>query len=281
MEMNSGRIDQTGHFEIDNVAPGRYLLQTRAGMGGGGRGGGARNGGEFGRMDIAVGNEDLNGVVVVTAPGARLAGRVVTDTGEPASFPSQQLMVMTQPAELSPNSLGAGGSIARVNDDWTFELSNLIDPGYFRVRVAKGWTLDAVYLDGADVTDTAVTLPPGQARGGLEIVISEKIGTLSGLVKDDRGNPILDATILVFPDDDALWMFQSRFIKAARPDQDGHYTIEGLTAHRAYLAVAVQGLEDGQAGDPDFLRSVTSSAVRFSLGKGESKNVDIEIATKR
>ncbi|MGE3188412.1 MAG: carboxypeptidase-like regulatory domain-containing protein [Vicinamibacterales bacterium] len=212
MEMNAGRVDQAGQFEIDNVAPGRYLLQTRAGMGGGGRGGGLRGGGEFGRMEIAVGNDDLRGVVIVTAPGARLAGRVVTDTGEPPSFPAQQAIVAAQSGDVSPNPFGGGIGGAGVNGDWTFELSNLFDPKYFRMRLPRGWTLDAVYLDGADVTDTPVTLPPGQARGGLEIVISEKVSTLTGLVKDDRGNPVLDATIVVFPDDEALWMFQSRFI---------------------------------------------------------------------
>ncbi|MGE3276538.1 MAG: carboxypeptidase regulatory-like domain-containing protein [Vicinamibacterales bacterium] len=282
MEMNAGRVDQTGHFEIDNVAPGRYLLQTRAGAGGGGRGGfGMRGGGEFGRMEIAVGNDNLTNVVVVTAPGATLSGRIVTDTGEVPGFAPQQLQVMAQPAELEMNSLGGFGGQARVSDDWSFELSNLFDARLFRVRVPQGWTLKAVHLDGAEVTDMPVTIPAGQSKTGLEIVLSEQIATLSGLVKDDRGQPVLDATIVVFPDEEELWMYQSRFIRAARPDQDGHYTIEGLPPHRAYLAVAVQGLEDGQAGDPDFLRQVRSNAVKFGLGEGEAKNVDIEVGGMR
>jgi hypothetical protein len=41
--------------------------------------------------------------------------------------------------------------------------------------------------------------------------------------------------------------------------------------------VAVQGLEDGQAGDPEFLATVRDSAAKFDLGEGETKAVDVKL----
>ena len=43
--------------------------------------------------------------------------------------------------------------------------------------------------------------------------------------------------------------------------------------------VALQGLEDGQAGDPEFLATVKDLATKLELGEGESKAVDVKLST--
>ncbi len=58
------RIDQTGFFRLPNVAPGRYQVQARSG---------ARDF-EIARMDLMVGAEDVEGLTLVTAPGATING---------------------------------------------------------------------------------------------------------------------------------------------------------------------------------------------------------------
>jgi hypothetical protein len=115
----------------------------------------------------------------------------------------------------------------------------------------------------------------------MQIVLTKKITTLSGLVTDSRGNPVLDSTVVVFPADDKLWTFQSRFIKAARPDQDGRYRITALPGPGSYRAIALQGLEDGQAGDPEFLASIRDQATKLELGEGETKSVDVKLSSPK
>ena len=97
---------------------------------------------------------------------------------------------------------------------------------------------------------------------------------------DAKGRPALDATVVVFPADEKLWTYQSRFIKAARPDQDGKYQIPALPASTDYLLVAVQGLEDGQAGDPEFLATIKDLGEKFALGDGETKAVDVKLSAR-
>ena len=45
-----------------------------------------------------------------------------------------------------------------------------------------------------------------------------------------------------------------------------------------YLVIAVQNLESGQAGDPEFLKRAQEEAKSFSLNEGETKAVDIKLS---
>ena len=268
-----GRTDQTGGFKLTNVAPGRYQVQARTGM---------RGDGEMAKMDLMVGAEDVDGLVLITAPGAKATGAVVSDTGEPLDFRAQQMQIAARPAVVDAQPMaGGGGGVGRVNDDWSFELVNLTDARFIRANMPQGWTLKSVFLNGQDITDVPTEFPPGQTVTGLQVVVSKKVTALSGLVTDTKGAPALDATVVVFPSDEKLWTFQSRFIKAARPDQDGKYQIPALPASSDYLVVAVQGLEDGQAGDPEFLATIKELGAKFSLGDGETKAVDVKLAAPR
>ena len=267
----ANRVDRNGTFRLPNVAPGRYQLQVRAP---------ANRQMELARMDLVVGAEDVEGLTVITAAGASVTGNIVSDTGEAFDFRPQQFQVSARSASAE-QPFGPGGGGARVGDDWTFTLLNIADPIVIRTSAPQGWMLKSVSLNGQDITDTPMEFPPGQTFGGVQVVMTKKIASVSGAVTDSRGNPALDATVVVFPANDKLWTFQSRFIRAARPDQDGRYRISTLPSPEQYLVVAVQGLEDGQAGDPDFLASVRDAAAKFELGDGETKAVDVKLSSQK
>jgi hypothetical protein len=270
---NGNRIEPTGLFRLSNVAPGRYQLQARTG---------GREG-QLARMELTVGADDVDGLTLVTSAGATINGSIVSDTGEAFDFRSQQLQVGARPASADGVAQGPGGPMgaARVGDDWTFQLRNISDAVVVRTNTPQGWALKSVFLSGQDITDTPMEFPPGQTVSGMQIVLTKKIANLSGLVIDAKGNAILDATVVVFPSDEKLWMYQSRFIKAARPDQDGRYRVTGLPGPGSYLVVALPGLEDGQAGDPEFLASVKELATKLELGEGETKSVDVKLSASR
>ena len=61
----------------------------------------------------------------------------------------------------------------------------------------------------------------------------------------------------------------------------GLLTATGLPAAADYLIVALQGLEDGQAGDPEFLASIKELATKIEVADGESKAVDVKLAAQR
>ena len=257
------RLDRNGAFRITNVAPGRYQVQARAG------------GREFelSRLDLSVGTDDVEGLTLVTAAGAVVTGLVVSDTGEPFDFRAQQLQIASRPGSPDAQAMGAGAGMAgaRVGDDWSFTLRNITDAVIVRASPPQGWAMKSVFINGQEITDTPTEFPAGQTVSGMQIVLTKKITSLTGQVTDAKGNPVLDATVVVFPGNEKLWTYQSRFIKAARPDQEGKYRVSGLPGAESYLVVALQGLEDGQAGDPEFLATIKDLATKLQLGEGESK----------
>jgi len=138
--------------------------------------------------------------------------------------------------------------------------------------------LKAVMFDSQDITDTGMEFTPGRSYDGLQIIFSQKTTDLSGLVTDDRGKPVLDATVVIFPANKDLWTYQSRYMRSIRPDTSGKYNIKYLPPLDDYLVIAVQNLESGQGVDPDFLTRAREEAKSFSLNEGEFKAVDVKLS---
>jgi Carboxypeptidase regulatory-like domain len=272
------RVDRTGAFRITGVAPGRYMLQASTNLA---RGKQAAGEGEFARLDIAVGAQDLDGVAVVTAPGARVTGQIVTDDGQPPAVRPDQIQVAARSARPEHPGFAGRSSTARVAADWTFSLAGLFDPALFRLGGGQGWSIKQVVLNGQDITDAPLEFTPGQTISGVQIVLTQKSTTLSGAVLDGRGRPVTAGAVVVFPAEERLWTYQSRFIRLARADQSGRYEIKGLPPYDDYRLAAVQEAEDGQAGDPEFLAALKPAAATLSLNEGETKAADAKLPAPR
>lgn len=261
-------VSADGTFELRGLAPGRYLLSV---------GGGGRRGDEMpaGRVPIMVSGVDLSGVTIALVPPAVIRGVVQTDTGA-VGLRTSQLRISfnaAQPTGLDMLRSRAG----TVNDNFTFQIASSGEPGYLRVSPPSGWYLKSIQRAGQDLTDTPLTLDAGSELTGVRVTLTQTRTTVSGAVRDDRGTAVLDAAVVVFPDDDRQWTYQSRFIKTARPDTNGRFEIIGLPPSAAYRVVAVQGLEDGQATDPTFLATLRDRSERLTLVDGEAKSLDLRL----
>lgn len=276
---NNGQIDRNGRFRINNVAPGRYVAQANVNFGRG-----DNDSGEIGRQPVTVGGEKIENVAIVMTPGGRIRGRVITDTGGPlpsgpdlgSGFGPPGLRVFAGSATPFDMSFGPGGN-ATVDANGTFELRGLVDARLIRVSAGPNWSVKAIMLSGRDHVDTPVEVEPGQTLTGMEIILTNRVSTVAGMVSDSRGQPVLDASIIVFPDDRQFWRFASRYIRTARPDQEGRYRIQGLPPSDAYLVVVVEDMEEGQANDPAYLTTLQPGATRFSLREGDTATVDLKL----
>jgi hypothetical protein len=54
--------------------------------------------------------------------------------------------------------------------------------------------------------------------------------------------------------------------------------MSGLTPADYYI-VALEKVDSGQLGDPDYLESLKTKATAISIREGESRTVDLKIAT--
>jgi hypothetical protein len=99
---------------------------------------------------------------------------------------------------------------------------------------------------------------------------------VNGTVKDDRGTPFTEYTVLAFPDDPSLWRPQARQIMTARPDQNGRFQIRGLPPGD-YLLATIDPTEPGEWFEAEFLQQHRSGAARLSVGEGDVKTHDFTI----
>ena len=262
-----------GAFQMANVAPGRYMLTVRPT-------GQSSSGDEYGTLALTVGSEDVSDLLITTSVGSAVRGTVMSDDGSALTFRADQVQMFASPAEPMV-MMAAGNGTAKVNDDFTFEIPSAFDRRILRANVpmTTGWYLKGLFHDGADITDTGMEFTPGRNVDGVEVVLTQKTTDLSGLVLDSRGKPVLDATVIVFPANRERWgYFGSRFMRTARPDTEGRYRIRSLPPDEPYLIVAVQGLQEGQAADPEFLTRAHDEAKPLTLNEGETKAVDVRLS---
>jgi hypothetical protein len=273
--MMNAMVAADGTFQFSNVAPGRYNLNLRP------AGGMAAANAEIASMPITVGSEDIDNLILASATGAIARGVVITDDGTPPTFRHDQVSIFPGPMDPAASMFVMPGQ-NRMNEDYTFELTGLVDRRMIRASagqgVATGWYLKAVLYDGEDITDSGMEFTPGRSYEGLQVVFTQKATDLSGLVMDDRNKPVLDATVVIFPADQQRWTFSSRFIRTMRPDTNGRYSTKALPPLDDYLIIAVQNLESGQGSDPEFLARAREEATRFSISEGEAKAVDIKLS---
>jgi hypothetical protein len=142
------------------------------------------------------------------------------------------------------------------------------------------WMLGSVRLNDKEITDTPWDVPTGgKDLMGLTLVVTQKIGTLSGTVVDANDKPSAAAVVVTFPGDPALWMPGLRFIRTTRPGTDGRFTMTGLPAGW-FRAIARAFIEDGQDEDPEFREQARADAVSFTLAEGGSETITLKLPKK-
>ena len=277
--MNTGSgatVAGDGSFRIRHLPPGEYTLQTRA----------ARERGastqEAAAVPIVLDGIDLDNVVLATSNGWSLSGEVVADGGmTPTGFMSG-FSVAAHPINGDQSLQGEPETTTldngRVRDNGTFTVSGIFGPARLRVTVPDTWVVRAIMQNGRDVTDTVFEPANGGVLSGFQVIVSNRVTTLSGRITDDKGAALADGTVLVFSSDGARWADDSRFVQAARPDQEGRYQIRGLPPGE-YLAAAIDYVEEGKWNDPEYLESIRGLGQRFTLGEADTHALMLRLIT--
>jgi hypothetical protein len=251
-------VTSTGEFRITGFPPGLYTLT-------------ARGTGPTIETPIDVRGGNVSGLVITVGPGATVNGRVVTASGAPLPpIPAIQIQ-----APAFGNSPGVGN--ANIAADGTFRWSSVV--GRRVVRAASlpaGWWLRSVLLNDQEITDTPVEFTHGQVVDGLRVVLDDRSSQLSGSVRNTDGTAVSDYTIVVFSTDSSRWGQHSRFIRSARPDHTGRFSVAGLPPGD-YHAIAVDFVETGEWLDPDWLNAARGSATTIALDQQQPATVQLSL----
>jgi protocatechuate 3,4-dioxygenase beta subunit len=214
------QLNSEGKFEIWGLDPGKYTVSAR--------------------WDGAGGEETFMGRIVRTAPVAfEVAGsnvdnlelRVIPDS-DIAGRLAFETPDGTQPVPERKITLGPGASAPIAEDD-TFQLKK-IPAGRYGVGLSwdtayvKSMQLGSQWIDG-EVLD----LSNGSGGAALTLLLSPATGSVSGIVRDDKGNRA-EARIVLVRDEEA-GSFHARYASAHK---DGIYSFPNLPPG-SYKLVAV------------------------------------------
>jgi protocatechuate 3,4-dioxygenase beta subunit len=278
MFSNSGApVGADGSFTIKNVPPGEYKLTVSATTPG--RTATPTTIPESAAATIVVAGVDIDNVSLITSAGWSVSGQLVAENGGPPTMPRERLSIAgraMQP-DVQPRSvIGNGPDNGRVKDDWTFTVGGLFGPVLIRPNLPDGWIVRAIVQNDRDITDTPIEMKSGEEFTGVQVVVSNRPTTVTGQLLDDKGNGIADGTVIVFPTEAEKWMENSRFVRSARPDQQGQYQIKGLPPGD-YLAVAVDYVQEGMWNDPEYLESIRRYGQKLTLAEAASQPTTLKI----
>ena len=260
-------VSPEGKFTLTNVTPGEYTLRVQTND----------DRKQVATMKLAVGAEDIRDVRLVASPPSTISGRIVIDPAQAASMPVTTFSVTTYPVD-PPVRVYISAPPVRVAEDLTFELT---PPSIGRhvisiINLPTGWSVRSLRVNNIDVTDEGIEMKPNERVSGVEVELTNKATTISGIVKDGRGGPAKECWTLVFPVDSKRWKPNSRYMRAWRAAEDGRFRAAGLPPSDYYI-IALDKMEPGQNNDPEFLERIRPRATSFSLGEGETKTLELKV----
>lgn len=281
-----------GSFQVQGVAPGRYVISARAASRtagvaavppSGGRAGGPTL--DLWAMEtVEVNGQDVTGISMTLAPGLNVRGRVVFDAAT-ATPPERFGGVQVAIRPVSTTGVALGVSPAAVSEDGTFTIPG-VTPNAYRVtanapgRTAQGltWMLKSIVAGGRDISDAPLAVTPDADVVDLVVTMTDRVTEITGLLLDSAGRPAPELTILVFPTDKAQWGRDSRRRPpSTRPGTDGRYRLTGVPPGE-YFIVAVSEMAPEEMYDTGLLESLIPSAMKLSLAEGEKKTQDFKLA---
>jgi hypothetical protein len=139
-----------------------------------------------------------------------------------------------------------------------------------------GWAIRSVRYRGVDVTDSGIEFRPNEDIADVEVELTNRISNVSGVVTNTKGETLKDYSIVVFPVDREKWTPNSRYMRTARPDQDGRYKVNGLPPGE-YRVIALDYVDPNDWNTPEFLDGIRNKATALSINEGEAKSVDLRI----
>jgi len=193
-----------------------------------------------------------------TAPGVTLSGTVET-VAPSSSLPPTGISVVAR-AALFPGLAGDPHGTehpVRVAADGTFTFRNLFGPRLFRIEAGAAWAITAVYLGDEEITDRGVDFTGKTAAPRLRVLVTNRTGAVIGSVAAARR--AANGQVLVFPESEELWGFDSRFTRTTDVVAGGRFEVKGLLPGR-YFVAHVLDLAPGAWADPELLRTLKATA---------------------
>ena len=253
--------DLQGVFKVAGLLPGKHRLIARRGR---------REEPQIASASVEVIDRDIQGLTLALGSGASITGRIVSESQE-SVLDLRRVAVVTRPAAGGRRGMMFGRGEARVEEDFSFRISNLPGGLYrFSVRLPPGnHYVESIRAEGQDINDRLIEMNDHDHLSGVEVRVSPEGSQISGMVESEEdGQPVDGATVLVFAADPQQRGSYSRFTRTTQTDQAGRFFLQGL-APAEYLVCALVEHEPGRESEPEYLNGLEGDSTTIDLSAGE------------
>lgn len=236
----------------------------------------------YAHVPIAVGSDEISGLVVTLAAAPRVSGRIEFEgtADKPAGAALTNIRINLDPADgtrITDRTIAF--EAGHPDEDGRFRTFG-VPPGRYVLRAnpPSGWYLKGAFLGGADLSDTPFEIS-GKDLSGVVITFTDRPATLTGFVRAGQ-SPDPDAVVVAFPVDSAAWHSRGAYprrMRIGRTERDGSYTITGLLPGE-YHVVAVHEEVAADLEDPSLLDALARVSRQVRLLDGERRTEDLTAA---
>lgn len=265
-------------FQFKNLLPGTYVIQSQFAQSvvtDPATGEAALGKGLTGRIEVTIGDANLNDVVFPLGTGVEIIGSIKTETDSSTQVQSQQTSQTPRSATIQLRATGGvhfAPPYAQASSEGNFRL-HAVAPDVYRVTVygnPDGTYVKAIRFGGQDITGKDLDLTSG-GGGELEILLSPNPADISGIVRAENGEAVSGILVQLFLGDE---------VKATvNTDQYGAFHMSNL-APGDYWLYAWEDIEPGLSQEPSLRKAFESKATSIKLKEKSRESLEVKLIAK-
>jgi hypothetical protein len=212
---------------------------------------------------------------------AGILGQIHAPQGYPVRFDS--LYLRLRPLDWSGLLLPTRTPKPATNGTFKFVLDRtenihfpLVVPGHYIFEVGglpPDVYVSSIKFDGIEVRDSGFDIESG-ATGRIDVTLDSPGGTITGVVRDNRGEPVRESAVTLVPANPTEG--SSRLWRKIFTDQSGVFSLRGVVPG-IYTVFAASDQKEESFFNPEFLETFQSQGTKVRVENRGTSNLELHV----